>query len=190
MNLQPLPNKACRITDPMMKNLQWFERSFNFGSPKGMLPFYLERLQGTVLRIEKKVEGIPEEILSNRFDNKWSVKENIGHLGEVDEIANKRISEIISGVSPMSPAVFEPNPYHEWPIRQVIEYFQRNRISNIERYRHLTADELDKSSVHPRLKVSMTPVDLALFDAEHDDHHLVRINEILEALFHKSTYFR
>jgi hypothetical protein len=26
----------------------------------------------------------------------------------------------------------------------------------------------------------MTPVDLAFFDAEHDDHHLVRIGEILE----------
>jgi hypothetical protein len=25
----------------------------------------------------------------------------------------------------------------------------------------------------------MTPVDLAWFDAEHDDHHLVKINEIL-----------
>ena len=28
----------------------------------------------------------------------------------------------------------------------------------------------------------MSPVDLAWFDAEHDDHHLVRINEILEFL--------
>jgi hypothetical protein len=190
MNLQLSPNNACSLTNPIMKKLQWFERSFNFGSPKAMLPFYLERLQGTVVRIEKKVKGIPEEILSNRLDNKWSVKENIGHLGEVDEIANKRISEIISGVSPMSPAVFEPQPYHEWPIRQVIEYFQKNRINNIERYRQLTADELDKSSVHPRLKVSMTPVDLALFDAEHDDHHLVRINEILDSLFHMNPYSR
>jgi hypothetical protein len=26
----------------------------------------------------------------------------------------------------------------------------------------------------------MNPVDLAFFDAEHDDHHLVKINEIRE----------
>jgi hypothetical protein len=147
-----------------------------------MLPFYLERLEGTIVRIEKKVEGISEEILSNRLDNKWSVKENIGHLAEIDEIAGKRISEMISGVSPMSPAVFEPKPYHEWPISKVIEFLRENRIRNVERYAALTSDELDKSSEHPRLKVRMTPVDLALFDAEHDDHHLVRINEILSVL--------
>ena len=28
----------------------------------------------------------------------------------------------------------------------------------------------------------MTPVDLAWFDAEHDDHHLVRMNEIISVL--------
>jgi hypothetical protein len=149
-----------------------------------MLPFYLERLEGTIVRIEKKVEGISEEVLSNRLDNKWSVKENIGHLAEIDEIAGRRINEMISGVSPMSPAVFEPKPYHEWPISKVIEFFRDNRIRNVERYAALTSEELDKSSEHPRLKVRMTPVDLALFDAEHDDHHLVRINEILTVLSH------
>lgn len=165
-----------------MERLRWFDRVFNFGAPKGMLPFYLERLEGTIVRIEKKVEDISEEILSNRLDNKWSVKENIGHLAEVDEIAGKRINEMISGVSTMSPAVFEPRPYHEWPVAKVIEYFRENRIRNIERYRALTPDDLDKSSEHPRIKMRMTPIDLALFDAEHDDHHLVRINEILSVL--------
>lgn len=165
-----------------MEKLQWFQRVFNFGLPKGMLPFYLERLEGTVARIEKKVAGIPEEVLSNRLENKWSVKENIGHLAEVDEIANSRINEIVAGISPMSPAVFEPRSYYEWPIAKVIKYFQENRNKNIERYRQLTPAELEKSALHPRLKLMMTPVDLAWFDAEHDDHHLVRINEILSVL--------
>ena len=165
-----------------MEKLQWFNRVFSFGAPKGMLPFYLERLQGTIVRVEAKVKGISEEVLSRRLDNKWSVKENIGHLAEVDEIAGKRIGEMIAGISPMSPAVFEPRPYHEWPISQVLNYFRKNRIANIDRYSKLTLDEIEKSSEHPRLKVRITPVDLALFDAEHDDHHLVRINEILALL--------
>lgn len=165
-----------------MEKMLWFDRAFNFGAPNGMLPFYLERLNGTIVRIEKKVEGLSEAILSERIDNKWSVKENIGHLAEVDEIAGKRIAQMISGISPMLPAVFEPRPYHEWPIVKVIEYFRDNRIKNIEQYEKLTPSELRTSSEHPRLKVRMTPVDLALFDAEHDDHHLVRINEILSVL--------
>jgi hypothetical protein len=167
-----------------MEKLQWFERQFIFGMPLGMLPFYLERLEGTMIRIENKVKGVSEKILSNRLDDKWSVKENIGHLAEVDEIALKRIDEMITGVSPMSPAVFEPRAYHEWPLRKVVTYFRENRMRNLGRYRSLRSEELKKAALHPRLKVMMTPVDLALFDAEHDDHHLVRINEILLAQAH------
>jgi hypothetical protein len=169
-----------------MKKLQWFERTFNVGLPIGMLPFYLERLHGTICRIEKKVGGITEDILSNRLNNKWSVKENIGHLAEVDEIANKRIDEMIRGISPMSPAVFEPKAYQEWPIDEVVNYFREGRLKNIKRYRELSPQEFEKTSLHPRLKIMMSPVDLAWFDAEHDDHHLVRINEILEFFNTKS----
>ena len=165
-----------------MQKLSWFERVFTFGLPTGMLPFFIERLEGTAARIESKIKGISEEILSQRLDNKWSIKENIGHLAEVDEVALKRIGEIISGVSPMSRAVFEPQPYHEWPINKVFKFFHETRIQNIRRYSDLNPEDLEKSSLHPRLNLMMTPVDLAWFDAEHDDHHLVRINEILSYL--------
>ena len=93
-----------------------------------MLPFYIERLEGTIPRIEAKVKYVPEEILSNRLDNKWSVKENIGHLAEVDEVANKRIDQMIAGISPLPPAVFEPKPYHELPIQEVINFFREAQI--------------------------------------------------------------
>jgi hypothetical protein len=165
-----------------MLKLSWFERTFKFGLPVGMLPFYIERLEGTSVRIESKVKGISEEILSHRLDNKWSIKENIGHLAEVDEVALKRIGEITSGVSSMSRAVFEPKPYHEWPITKVLKFFHETRRQNIRRYSDLRPEDLEKSSLHPRLNLTMTPVDLAWFDAEHDDHHLVRINEILSYL--------
>jgi uncharacterized damage-inducible protein DinB len=170
-----------------MKKLEWFERKFTFGLPQGMLPFYLERLQGTINRIESKVKGISDEVLSQKLDNKWSVKQNIGHLAEVDEIAIKRIDEMIRGVSPMSPAVFEPHgDYNQQSAEEVIAYFRKTRNANVTRYSELTTDELEKTSLHPRLKVSMTSVDLAWFDAEHDDHHLVRISEIISVLLKRN----
>jgi len=170
-----------------MEKLQWFERVFTFGLPKKMLPFYIERLEGTVPRIEAKVKYVPEEILSNKLNNKWSVKENIGHLAEVDEVANKRIDQMIAGISQLSPAVFEPKPYHELPIQEVINFFREARSKNIKRYRELSPSDLEKTALHPRLKVMMSPVDLAWFDAEHDDHHMVRISEILLTLLSKNT---
>jgi hypothetical protein len=166
-----------------MKKLDWFERQFTFGLPHGMLPFYLERLEGTISRIEKKVAGVSEEVLSNKLDGKWSVKENIAHLAEVDEIALKRIDEMTQGISPMSPAVIQPGKdYNAQPIKEVVQFFRTNRWKNLQKYKGLSDADLTKSSLHPRLKVVMNPVDLAWFDAEHDDHHLVRINEILSAL--------
>jgi len=165
-----------------MKKLKWFERTFQFGLPARMLPFYIERLEGTIARIQNKVKNVPEEILSNRLDNTWSVKENIGHLAEVDEVAFKRITEMITGATVLSPAVFEPKPYDRWPITDVVNFFLETRSRSVIRYRELKPDELGKASQHPRLKVMMTPVDLAWFDAEHDDHHLVRITEILTEL--------
>jgi uncharacterized damage-inducible protein DinB len=164
-----------------MKELPWFERYLDFGKPKAMLPYYLDRLEGTIARIKAKVAGASEEVLSAPSNGKWSVKQNIGHLAEVDEIANRRIDEMVAGVSPMSPAVFEPKlNYNEMPIQFVVDHFAKTRAENILKYKRLSDEELAKSSLHPRLKVMMTPVDLAWFDAEHDDHHLVKINFLLE----------
>ncbi len=165
-----------------MKPLPWFERNLKFGLPGVMLPYYLERLGGTFVRMEAKVKGVSEEILATRLDNKWSVKQNIGHLAEVDRIANKRLDEMTSGVSVLSPAVFEPQDYNPWPIERVLDLFYRTRTENIKKYYSLSEADLKKSSLHPRLKMQMTPVDLAWFDAEHDDHHLVRMTEILRTL--------
>ncbi|HEX5167525.1 MAG TPA: DinB family protein [Cyclobacteriaceae bacterium] len=166
-----------------MEKLQWFKRKFDFGAPAGMLPFYLERLKGTATRIHAKVNGVPDDVLSNKLDGKWSVKQNIGHLAEVDEIALKRIDEIINGKSPMSPAVFEPKQdYNARPVSEVLEYFRTNRLKCLIRYQSVSEEDLTKASLHPRLKVMMTPIDLAFFDAEHDDHHLVRMDEILSLL--------
>jgi hypothetical protein len=114
------------------------------------------------------------------------VKQHIGHLAEVDEIANKRLDEMVAGITPMSPAVFEPQDYNPWPIEKVIDQFKTNRLKNLKKYQSLSDADLLKPSLHPRLKVMMTPVDLAWFDAEHDDHHLVKINGILHELASRS----
>jgi hypothetical protein len=166
-----------------MKKLPWFEREFNFNLPAGMLPFYLERLDGTAGRLQQKVKGVSEEILSTQLDGKWSIKQNIGHLAEVDEIANRRIDEMKDGIPFLSPAVFEPRiNYNSRTVGEVLDYFRECRRKNLSKYKTLNDRDLAKSSFHPRLKVPMTPVDLAWFDAEHDDHHCVRINEILVTL--------
>lgn len=163
-----------------MKRPEWFERSFTFGIAPEMLPFFLERLRGTVVRLEYKVAYEADDILTYQPAGKWSIKQHIGHLGEVDEIALRRINEIVDGISPMTPAIVEPkNDYNSQPVADIVQFFAGRRRVNLERYSKLSDEECFRQSLHPRLKMLMTPVDLAYFDAEHDDHHLVKINEIL-----------
>lgn len=164
-----------------MNEIPWFERELIFGKSPELLPYFIERLEGTLPRIEKKVSGVSDAILSTRLNGKWSIKENIGHLAEVDEIATRRIDEMVQGIEVMSPAVFEPQNYNPWPIEKVVAFFRETRKRNVEKYLSLTHHQLQCSSLHPRLKVKMTPVDLAWFDAEHDDHHLVKFNGILKS---------
>lgn len=163
-----------------MNEIPWFERELKFGKPVELLPYFLERLEGSIYRIEQKVKHVDDAILSKRFGGKWSIKENIGHLAEVDEIGTKRLEEMRQGVPVLSPAVFEPQDYNPWPIEKVIDFFKTIRLSNLKKYEELSASDMSKSSLHPRLKVQMTPVDLAWFDAEHDDHHLLKITNILK----------
>jgi len=164
-----------------MQPLPWFERKFTFGLVAAMMPYQLERLEGTIYRIEQKVMNRSDEQLTFRMENKWSVKENIGHLCEVDEISGRRVGEILTRQAIMSRAdIQNSGNYNDTDIRMLIERFASGRRANIARMAGLSDDELAMTTLHPRLQVPMSVVDLAWFDAEHDDHHLVRINIILK----------
>src|SRR5258708_24543952 len=115
-----------------VKKLAWFERQLTFGLPKNMLPFYLERLEGTDPRIEFKIKDQPDEILSWQVGGKWSIKQNIGHLSEVDTIGNRRIDEMLAGIAMLSPAVFDTRlDYNAMPVGDVIGIFTSGRIGNL-----------------------------------------------------------
>jgi hypothetical protein len=161
------------------ERMAWFDRQFQFALPAKMFPFYLERLRGTYPRIAYYVQGVSEEILSRKPEGKWSIKEHIGHLAEVDIVSFKRVDEMLKDISPLSPAVFEPKDYSIMPIDEVLTLFRVNRSKNIKQYEELLPHQILKASLHPRLKQLMTPVDLAWFDAEHDDHHLATIHLML-----------
>ena len=41
---------------------------------------------------------------------------------------------------------------------------------------------LPAGAMHPRLEQPMTPTDLIFFVAEHDDHHLITITELIRQM--------
>jgi hypothetical protein len=67
-----------------MQQTKWIERKFNFDFPIGILPNILERLRGTPARIKEMSHSISEFAAEQMHNNKWSIKEHIGHLSDLE----------------------------------------------------------------------------------------------------------
>src|SRR5450432_1709274 len=136
-----------------MDSLKWFERKFDFSYTDNIFPMILERLVGTPVRLSKKIGSISPGFLETRIDNSWSIKENIGHLTDLDNHNSKTADELI----------------HEFTV------IRSETLSKLE---NIPEEYIFKFSLHPRLKTPMRTMDLFLFVAEHDDHHLARISAV------------
>ena len=56
------------------------------------------------------------------------------------------------------------------------------RKNFVKRLQTLDAQVLSRSSIHPRLKQQMKPIDMAQFVLEHDEHHIQTVKEIISKL--------
>jgi hypothetical protein len=68
------------------------------------------------------------------------------------------------------------------PTKKLLSGFRQIRERTLEMLEPLTEEQIFKSALHPRLKTPMRTMDLFLFVAEHDDHHLARITELAKLI--------
>ncbi len=164
----------------------WFNRSFDLGLPAEAFPDILERLRGTPARLEERLTGVPPATLARRFDDKWSIQENVGHLTDVEPLWMTRLAELLAGAPVLAAAdltnrrTVEAN-HNEQPIGAVLRAFRAARRGFVGKLETVPEAALGHSALHPRLKQPMNITDLCFFVAEHDDHHLARITEVLRA---------
>ena len=166
---------------------KWPDRVFRFDIPVTRMQYLLERLRGTAVRIEEKIRGVPAEHLKRRIGQTWSVQENIGHLVDLEELHLGRLDDYANGEKTLRAAdiknqrTWDAN-HNDTPLKQILEEFRASRTQLIEKLEAMTPDELERSAMHPRLKIPMRVIDLAYFTAEHDDYHLARVHELLSML--------
>jgi len=166
-----------------MKQTKWFDRKFDFSKAENIFPSLLERLAGTPARLEEKLKTIPSAILEKKPDNTWSIKENIGHLTDLEPLWQGRLEDIKNGEKELRPTDLanrktdEAN-HNSKPIEQLLNEFREIRNKTLLMLQDIDEETIFKSALHPRLKTPMRTMDLFLFVAEHDDHHLARITEI------------
>jgi uncharacterized damage-inducible protein DinB len=167
-----------------MERTKGIERKFSFNIPEGWLPNILERLQGTSPRIEEIVTGLTEEQAEEKTEGKWSIKEHIGHLLDLEELHEGRIDDFVGRkdvlrAADMSNAKTYGASHNSRNLEDLINRFGTRRSEFVKRLRDLDDESQRFRSLHPRLQEMMRPVDMAFFTAEHDDHHLASIRELL-----------
>jgi uncharacterized damage-inducible protein DinB len=170
-----------------MKQELWFSRKFDFSSEQNIFPSIIERLWGTPIRLEEKLRNVPVEITGVNFDGSWSIRQNVGHLTDLETLWQGRVDDILSGKPAMRPADLQNTKTHQAnhndvPLEVLLKDFREIRQHTLVMLEGLKEEDIFKSALHPRLNTPMRIMDLFLFVAEHDDHHLARISELIRVL--------
>ena len=170
----------------MVKRMRWVEREFEFNLPLGVFPCVLERLRGTPARVEELVRGLPPGLLTERREGKWSAQEHVGHLYDLDELHEGRLEDYARGLEVLRAADMtnrktEEAGHNSARLEDLLALFRAARASFVRRLESMTEEEVGRSALHPRLGRQMRVIDLALFVAEHDDHHLASVRELSKA---------
>lgn len=171
----------------MITQIKWIDRRFNFDFPVGMAPVIIERLRGAAPRIEACTSGLTRTNLIARVSDKWSIQEHIGHLIDLDALHDGRIDDYLARklelrTADMTNAKTNSAGHNGRDIRELIGDFRKHRLNLISRLEGFGENEVERISLHPRLKQPMRLVDMLFFVAEHDDHHLSLIRNNLKLL--------
>jgi len=161
----------------------WLTKQFDFDFPVSRYTDLLGFLRTTPERLASLVDGLPKEVLTRRIDGSWSIQENSGHFLTVESLFIGRLEDYNYNAKVLRPAQFEDNQtdkanYNEKDIAWILEAFKAKRTGYLTQLDTLQPDEFGKTALHPRLNKPMRLCDMLLFQAEHDRHHLTRIEEI------------
>jgi uncharacterized damage-inducible protein DinB len=165
----------------------WFERKFEFSFPVELWPNVCARLRGTPARLEEALRGRSHEILIRKAQGKWSAQEHAGHLLDLEALWLARVEDYATGSGELAVADLrnrktDEADYNSWPLEQILTEFRAARRGLLKRGEELDASLFARSIPHPRLKAPMRLVDHLYFVAEHDDHHLARMWELVSGV--------
>jgi hypothetical protein len=171
----------------MMARTAWFERKFTLDLPLAMYPNVLERVRGTPARLEDRLLNLPREVLTRRAGEDWSIQEQAGHLLDLGTLDLGRLDDYATGLERLRPADLANRKTHEadhnsHPIEHILASFRAERAEFVRRLDSFDTEFVARTALHPRLLMPMRVIDFAYFIAEHDDHHLARISDLLRAL--------
>jgi len=168
----------------MTQVANWFERKFEFSFPVEHRATLMARLRGTPARLEELLRGAKPGALVNRPGDKWSAQEHAGHLEDLETLWMARVEDYLKGGQDLTAADLtnrktQDARHNLRPAEDILAAFRSARLHLVDRVSELPAEVFSRTKLHPRLKQPMRLVDHLYFAAEHDDHHLAKIWELI-----------
>jgi uncharacterized damage-inducible protein DinB len=156
---------------------KWFERKFDFSFPVELFPNLIIRLRGTPARLEELSRDCSREVLVRKQNDQWSAQEHAGHLLDLESLWIARVRDFAGDGKELTKAdlsnrkTYEAN-HNARSMAKILAEFRQARLRLLNNVEANIPAVLERTLLHPRLKVPMRPVDHLYFAAEHDDHHL------------------
>jgi uncharacterized damage-inducible protein DinB len=165
---------------------KWFERKFDFSFPVELRGNVLARLRGTPARLEELVRGFSREVMTRKPDRGWSAQEQAGHLADLEPLWLARVEDYAAGAQELTVADLQNRKTDEADhnarrLEEILGEFRAARGKLVSQAEETEDAQFSRAIPHPRLKTPMRLVDHLYFVAEHDDHHLARIWELVSS---------
>ena len=164
----------------------WFAREFEFTFPVEQYPNLCVRLRGTPVRLEEMVRDVRRSLLVAKPGDKWSAQEHAGHLLDLEPLWMARVDDFQAEGNTLTVADLSNRKTHEAnhnarDLQTILTEFRAARLRLVDRAESFDHARFARTKLHPRLNRPMRLVDHLYFVAEHDDHHLAKIWEMVRA---------
>jgi uncharacterized damage-inducible protein DinB len=177
-------NEEFAFMDAATQVAIWYDRKFEFAFPVELFPNLIVRLRGTPARVEEFLRNRTRQALTRKPDGKWSAQEHAGHLLDLEPLWLARVDDYLAGSAQLSVADLSNRKTDEAnhnarDVAEILSEFRRVRTNLANQAAGVGPELHSRSIVHPRLQQPMRLVDHLYFVAEHDDHHLAKIWELI-----------
>jgi uncharacterized damage-inducible protein DinB len=171
----------------MIAQTPWLHRSFTFGFPIGLFPVIFSRLEGTIFRLHTLLQNADNDRCSVAKKG-WSIKQHVGHLYDLEDLWWQRLNDFIQGkeiltAADISNTKTEEARHNEKSLESLMNSFTVERQRILETVYSYDEILLNKTSIHPRLNLPFRLIDSLYFVAEHDDHHIAAISNLLRKFY-------
>lgn len=115
---------------------------------------------------------------------KWSAQEHAGHLVDLEPLWAARVDDYLTRATELTVAdlnnrkTFEAQ-HNLRSVDEILADFRSARSKLLDSIESIDPQIFARTALHPRLKTSMRLVDHLYFVAEHDDHHLATIWDLI-----------